>query len=302
MSANLDLHPCCSVLLGLVMSLVLSACQPWSIPAPQTQPAGDADGPPLTPHGDLSRLPDPVPRAEEKSSRGNPVTYEVFGKRYRVMESAHGYAEDGNASWYGRKFHGRTTSSGEPFDMFTLTAAHRSLPIPTYVRVTRRDTGAQVIVRVNDRGPFHSNRIIDLSYAAAVKLGFHEQGTAPVRVEVIKGSEPITPQTAAQPKPLSTSAAVVANPGVRPAELVYLQAGAFGSLQAADRLAKDLSSTLAGFSLGPNEGPDTQAYVVQLSADALYRVRIGPVAGQAAAERLRNRLVDANFAPPVILP
>lgn len=277
--------------------LTLSACQPWSIPAPASQPAGDADGPPLTPHGDLSQLPDPVPRAEAKSSRGNPVTYEVFGKRYRVMETAQGYAEDGNASWYGRKFHGRTTSSGEPFDMFTLTAAHRSLPIPTYVRVTRRDTGAQVIVRVNDRGPFHSNRIIDLSYAAAVKLGFHEQGTAPVRVEVIKGSEPIAPQTVAQPA-APAKAAVIANTRSQRAELVYLQAGAFGSLQAADQLAKDLSSALAGYRLGP----DTQAYVVQMGADALYRVRIGPVVGQAAAERLKGRLVDANFAPPVILP
>lgn len=298
MSAKHILHRHLGAALGLTLALMLGACQPWSIPAPSSQPAGDADGPPLTPHGDLSQLPDPVPRAEAKSSRGNPVTYEVFGKRYRVMESAQGYAEDGNASWYGRKFHGRTTSSGEPFDMFTLTAAHRSLPIPTYVRVTRRDTGAQVIVRVNDRGPFHSNRIIDLSYAAAVKLGFHEQGTAPVRVEVIKGSEPITPQTAAQPTAAPANAAVIANATPRPAELVYLQAGAFGSLQAADQLAKDLSSALAGYSSSPN----TQAYVVQMGADALYRVRIGPVAGQAAAERLKGHLVDANFAPPVILP
>lgn len=298
MSAKRLLRRSLAAGLGLALILGLAGCQPWSVSAPPAQPAGDADGPPLTPHGDLSRLPDPVPRAEAKSSRGNPVTYEVFGKRYRVMESAHGYAEDGNASWYGRKFHGRTTSSGEPFDMFTLTAAHRSLPIPTYVRVTRRDTGAQVIVRVNDRGPFHSNRIIDLSYAAAVKLGFHEQGTAPVRVEVIKGSEPIAPQTAAQPTATPSNTAVIANTTLRPAAPIYLQAGAFGSLQAADRLAKDLSSALAGYSLGP----DTQAYVVQIGADALYRVRIGPVAGQAAAERLKGRLVDANFAPPVILP
>ena len=106
------------------------------------------------------------------------------------MTSAQGYAEDGNASWYGRKFHGRLTSSGEPFDMFQLTAAHRSLPIPTFVRVTRRDTGKAVVVRVNDRGPFHDNRIIDLSYAAALKLGYADRGTARVQLESIVASGP----------------------------------------------------------------------------------------------------------------
>lgn len=277
--------------LMLLLVASLGACQGWYVPNPPSQPKSDADGPPLTPHGDLTRLPDPIPKAEAKSSRGNPATYEVFGKRYRVMESAQGYAEAGNASWYGRKFHGRTTSSGEPFDMFQLTAAHRSLPIPTYVRVTRRDTGAQVIVRVNDRGPFHVDRIIDLSYAAAVKLGFHEQGTAPVKVEVIEGAEPYTASTA-------STASAPATPPAQRAELVYLQAGAFGSLQAADRLAIDLSSALARSNLDPK----TQAYVVQMPADTLYRVRIGPVSGQGEAERIRGLLVDANFAPPVILP
>ncbi|MFX3658116.1 MAG: septal ring lytic transglycosylase RlpA family protein [bacterium] len=142
-----------------VSLLLLAGCQqtgtlpetssPRTLPEPQ-------DGPPLSIPPGLANLPDPVPRQEPKSARGNPPTYTVFGKTYRVMDSASGYYASGMASWYGRKFHGRLTSSGEPYDMFELTAAHRSLPIPTYVRVTNLDNRKTTIVRVNDRGPFHT--------------------------------------------------------------------------------------------------------------------------------------------------
>ena len=197
-------------LLLLVLGLVLAGCGSPTLRLPER-----SDGPPVGRHGDLARLPDPIPRKEPKSRSGNARSYKVLGRTYYVMDSAAGYRATGTASWYGRKFHGRQTSSGERFDMFKLTAAHRSLPIPTYVKVTNLGNGRSAIVRVNDRGPFHGDRILDLSYAA-VKLGFAEQGTARVRIE-------------------STEAAPD----------YYLQAGAFRQLDAADEL-KDALGKLTG--------------------------------------------------------
>jgi len=157
-------------------------------PLPKVARGGDNDGPPSAdeiPDG-LENTPDPIPVDEPKSASGNSSTYEVYGKTYKVMDSAVGYRERGRASWYGRKFHGRKTSSGEPYNMFALTAAHRSIPIPSYVRVTNLVNNRSCIVRVNDRGPFHSDRIIDLSYAAAVKLGMLSEGEIPVQIEAIE--------------------------------------------------------------------------------------------------------------------
>jgi len=241
------------------VALLLAGC----LAAPSRGPVfrEPADGPPLREPPGLASLPDPIPRQEPRSARGNPATYTVFGRTYRVMDSAAGYYATGLASWYGRKFHGRLTSSGEPFDMFELTAAHRSLPIPTYVRVINLDNGRHTIVRVNDRGPFHDDRIIDLSYAAAVKLGFHDHGTARVRVEVLEQA----------PK-------------------FVLQAGAFQDLGAADRLKRSLMQ-LTG----------EPAYVVKVADDALYRVRLGPVEGRPAAQRLQAMIIEARYADPLIL-
>jgi rare lipoprotein A len=135
-----------------------------------------------------SAYPDVQPRAEPASRRGNMDEYEQSGRRYRVLDSSHGYDERGIASWYGRDFHGRTTSSGEPYDMHALSAAHRTLPLPSWVRVTNLSNGRSVVLRVNDRGPFADpgRRIIDVSYAAAVRLGMVEAGTASVRVQAIE--------------------------------------------------------------------------------------------------------------------
>ena len=123
---------------------------------------------------------EPIPRVEPPSRSGNPDTYVVSGRRYRVKETSEGYREQGVASWYGWDFHGRKTSSGPLYNMFDLTAAHKSLPIPTYVRVTNLENGRNVVVKVNDRGPFVGRRLIDLSYAAADRLGMLSQGTAQV--------------------------------------------------------------------------------------------------------------------------
>ena len=184
------------------------------------------------------------------------------GKTYRVMRSAEGYVATGNASWYGRKFHGRLTSSGEPFDMYQLSAAHRSLPIPTFARVTNLDNGRATIVRINDRGPFHDERIIDVSYAAAVKLGFAARGTARVRVEVLPGPEQF-----------------------------MLQAGAFQDLERADRLKAALES-LTG----------KPTHVVKVSGESFYRVRLGPVKGRQEAERLKTLIRSSDHGEPLILP
>ena len=142
---------------------------------------------------DVSKIKDPVPHYLPKSKRGNHSPYKVFGKTYRVMKSAKGYRKTGVASWYGTKFHGRDTSSGQPYNMYEMTAAHKHLPLPTFVRVTNLENGRKVIVKVNDRGPFHGKRIIDLSYAAAIKLGFAKKGTAKVHVEAITFDAPKVP-------------------------------------------------------------------------------------------------------------
>src|SRR5690554_5870511 len=161
---------------------------------------------------DVSRVPDAVPRLEPPSRGGNRSTYEVWGKTYSVLPEARGYARQGTASWYGEKFHGYATSNGEIYDMYKMTAAHRSLPLPSFVRVTSLDNGRSVIVRVNDRGPFHNDREIDLSYAAAARLDILDSGTGRVKVEAIDVeqwlAENANGQTNQQP------AAVVQRPAV----------------------------------------------------------------------------------------
>jgi rare lipoprotein A len=242
--------------LTALVLLALIGCVATPVRIPERR-----DGPPAHTPAELEHLPDPVPRDEPKSARGNPPTYTVLGKTYRVMDTAAGYQATGLASWYGSKFHGRLTSSGEPFDMFTLTAAHRSLPLPTYLRVTNLQNGRSTIVRVNDRGPFHADRLIDLSYAGAVKLGFANYGTARVRVEVIEDAPDY-----------------------------FLQAGAFRDLSAADALKNALGS-LTG----------APAYVVRVSEDTLFRVRLGPVSGRPEALRLQALIAAANYGRPLIL-
>jgi rare lipoprotein A len=158
---------------------------PPSGPAPDGYP--DVTAVPAAAHD----MPDAVPVAEPRSRYGNPKTYEVMGQRYFVLNSAAGYKEHGRASWYGTKFHGRRTSSGEPYDMYQMTAAHKTLPLPTYVRVTRKSNGRSVVVRVNDRGPFHTGRIVDLSYAAAARLDMLKDGSAEVVVEALDPGAPV---------------------------------------------------------------------------------------------------------------
>jgi len=167
---------------------LLAACSSRPVPPSGPSPDGypDADGIPSGAHA----MPDAVPVDEPRSRYGNPKTYEVMGERYFVLNSAEGYKEQGRASWYGTKFHGKRTSSGESYDMYQMTAAHKTLPLPTYVRVTRKSNGRSVVVKVNDRGPFHTGRIIDLSYAAAARLDLLKEGSAEVEVEALEPGAP----------------------------------------------------------------------------------------------------------------
>lgn len=237
-------------------------------------PAEERDGPPATEEipPDLELLPDMVPEYEPSSRYGNPKTYEVFGKTYTIMPSAEGYRETGLASWYGKKFHGRRTSSGEPYDMFKLTAAHKTLPIPCYARVTNLKNGKSVIVRINDRGPFHAGRIIDLSYAAATKIG-SAGGVAMVEVEAITPGKKLPPPPAPEtitPPP--------------PGNFGFLQVAAFSDPINAVSLREELIAK----GLGPIE-----IRIATLDGLAVHRVLIGPFTTRAELEASRKKLASA---------
>jgi len=216
---------------------------------------------------DVSQIPEPVPRAEPRSRYGNPESYTVLGRTYRVLGSAAGYSERGIASWYGTKFHGRLTSSREPYDMYAFTAAHKSLPLPSFVRVTNLDNGMSLVLRVNDRGPFHPNRIIDLSYAAAIRLGIAARGTGLVEVSAI---DPGHPDAVAIPRPQSDSAIPL-----------YVQAGSFASRDNAQRLRDRLDE--AGFD-------DLFLDRVLMRGELFHRVRIGPLDSIERADALIEQL------------
>lgn len=285
---------------ALALFLLLGGCvSPGSPGAPPVN-----DGPPSHAPADLATLPDPVPRVEPRSKYGNPPSYVVFGKTYYVMERPDGYAEDGLASWYGTKFHGRPTSSGERYDMYKLTAAHRSLPIPMYVRVTNLENHKSAILRVNDRGPFHSDRIMDVSYAAAVKLGFANKGTARVRVEALTGApEPgvlIADRAPPPQQPVTEPVLATAVPMLPPpqrtvpssvaSDAIYLQAGAFRSRAGAERIYADIARIV-----------DAVVEIRRSAVDALYRVRVGPIATMAEANRLQALIARANHPAPLIV-
>ena len=218
-----------------------------------------------------------------RSKYGNPPFYEVFGVRYTILPGSAGYREKGIASWYGKKFHGRRTSSGEPYDMFKMTAAHTTLPIPTNARVTNLENGKSVVVRINDRGPFAKDRIIDLSYAAAVELGMITNGTARVEVaaltESIVSAAPPAQQNiagSAQPSDTMTKA-----PAAQEQAAMYLQVGAFGALANAQKLIDRLAASgiaNARLHITPGESP------------VLYRVRIGPMYSIEDYDRMVQRV------------
>jgi rare lipoprotein A len=243
-------------------------------PTPSAPPAAPTSVP--TP-ADIAAIPDAVPRFEPRSRSGNPPFYDVLGRRYTVLPTPDGYLERGVASWYGPGFHGVSTSMGEPYDMYGMTAAHKTLPIPCYARVTNLSNGRSVVVRINDRGPFVANRLIDLSYTAAAKLEMLRGGTAMVEVRVVTPDDP-------QSQALTRASEA-------PPPTLYVQAGAFAVPANAEGLRLRLQRA----------GLSNVLVLPPLPGHHLYRVRLGPVASVADYDALAARLAtlgvpDARLA------
>lgn len=316
------------VALGVTGAL-LASCS--STPAPSTTPSksttssgpGDyarphKDGPPWW-DVDVSQIPDAVPMPHYGPYKANPYT--VLGKTYFPISDGHRYSATGTASWYGTKFHGQPTANGEKYDLYGMSAAHKTLPLPTYVKVTNLDNGRTVTLRVNDRGPFYSDRIIDLSFAAAKKLGFAETGTARVKVEGIDPQQwwaaqgrPVPammaqPQMAASkpttsiaqpieqytPPPQQHAAATVpleidAKKNASPAASgLFLQVGAFANPDAAQLLKDKLSGVVSA--------PVFISSVVH-NQQTLHRVRLGPIDTPDEAVQLEQSVRLANLGQP----
>ncbi len=264
--------------LALALSLLLAAC--GSAPKLDTQQDGISRQ--LPPPVDIASIPEPTPRLEPLSSYGNPDSYVVFGRRYHTLKDGRGYSERGIASWYGSKFHGRRTSSGEPYDMYAMTAAHKSLPLPSYARITNLRNNRSVIVRVNDRGPFHDNRLIDLSYTAAWKLGIVGEGTGLVEVTAIDPTAPPPAIDPEAPKP---------NP-IRGLPELFLQVGAFGNAGNADRLKQRIEEQL-----------QVKVLIEESTGAAtpVYRVQVGPIASVELADHLTQRLDQLGIRDPHVV-
>ncbi|MGB8855289.1 MAG: septal ring lytic transglycosylase RlpA family protein [Burkholderiales bacterium] len=260
-----------------------------------------ADGPEANPPPNLEATPDPVPQVEPLNKFAN-EPYVALGQTFVPDKSGKQYAASGIASWYGKQFHGRKTASGEIYNMYAMSAAHPTLPIPSYARVTNRKNNKSVIVRVNDRGPFHANRVIDLSYTAALKLGYIQQGSAEVTVESITGKDfatnTVAPQavapsavaavagSAAQPAP---SVAPAASSGNKPG---YLQLGVFSNPTNAQSFREKIMQDLTWLT------EPIEIFIV----DKLYRVRIGPFSDNNLASNISSRVKSSLGIAPVWAP
>lgn len=261
--------PGLAFLLIAVTAIVAGCTAPAPRPQPGPKPAPQS---PKLPSPPPTAIPDVVPRAEPRSAKGNPPFYDVLGKRYFVLPKAEGYVERGVASWYGPGFHEERTSNGEPYDMYAMSAAHKTLPLPSYVQVTNLRNGRSVTLRVNDRGPFKDGRIIDLSYTAAAKLDVLKAGTAFVEVRAL------TPGDVQSDVPPTTA--------------FFVQAGAFSSQANAAKLLADLHAR------GVQKGFVRED---QVNGKPLFRVRVGPLPSVPEFDRVIARLkalgvTDARLA------
>ena len=272
----MSLHPSIAAIVGLPFFLAACSTPPSQSP-PVTQNNADVsvseryhveqDSAPLRPISQ-DEVFDAIPQADPILRFGNVSPYVIDGVTYNVLEDYRDYREQGTASWYGAKFSGHKTSNGELYDLYQPSAAHKTLPIPSYARVTNLDNGKSIVVRVNDRGPFHSDRIIDLSYAAAVKLGYMEQGTAQVEVEVM---EVVGVEDRRDP--------LYGN-------YRYLQLGAFGREASAQTLVEALKPLLTA---------EVFVSVVESDGTLLYRVRVGPVDDKSHLLAVQQQLQDSGY-------
>jgi len=274
----------------ILFSLLLGACGSTSVkperPASPTTPTSKPDtgggyylddGPGEISQAELERIPDAVPRAEPLRA-ANSRPYTALGRQYVPMSEYRPYKQRGIASWYGKRYHGNQTASGERYDMYAMTAAHTTLPIPSYVRVTNPDNGRSVVLRVNDRGPFLHDRLIDVSYAAAHKLGIVGKGSGVVDVEWID-TRPETMARAAPPQssaPNNTTASISG---------VYVQVGAFKSRENADRLRESLQERNLAITADGRNVPIQNWY-----NEDTYRVRLGPYQNRSEADLAASRI------------
>ena len=307
------LSPRCFALVAAAAALAACTSAPKKEPAPApaaarapaSAPAGSSryykdDGPGDSVPANLDAIPDAVPRVEPLHRAAN-RPYTVFGREYTPATTLRQYRERGIASWYGRKFHGEKTSIGDTYDMYAMTAAHPTLPLPSYARVTSVATGKSVVVRVNDRGPFLHERVIDLSFAAAAKLGIAQKGSGEVEVEAILPAG--APTLAGAPLPTVASAPIVAAPaGTPPAEGTsavpvasaeggfVVQLGAFANYANAQNFVEHLANQIAPVGVEPK--------VRQVNG--LFRVFVGPYPARDDAKRMADRLRDALGLPSTI--
>lgn len=253
----------------------------------------NADSVPDGPPPDISKLIEPVPKVEPRALYGNKSPYSVLGQTYTVLPNANGYAERGIASFYGNKFHGYKTSSLEEYDMYQFSAAHKTLPLPSYARVTNLENGKSVVVRINDRGPFHDNRLIDLSYAAAVKIGVYPKGTGLVEVRAITPGEPLQdlPPPPSPPPPIASASSSGGNAAATPRPGIYLQVGAFSDNANAERVARQLRSA--------NFAP-VQVVDAQINGRSVRRVRVGPIADVDSADEVTAKIQDMGLPRPQV--
>jgi len=316
----------------LAVALIIGGCgvapkrieRDAGIAAPKPAPAASAprgsrgggyyqdDGPGDNPPANLDQIKDAEPRLEPLNRAAN-NPYTVFGQQYVPYKALTPYRQRGTGSWYGRKFHGQRTSSGEPYDMYAMTAAHATLPIPSYARVTNLTNGRSVIVRINDRGPFHSGRLIDLSYAAAYKLGYAEAGSASVEIESVTREDmpmiaavpqssaeqpvaettPIAPVILASASPLQPERAGLALPIPVDAEAggIYLQLGAFSGRDNAENFRIHVYQQLAWL----NDA------IQIFSRDGMFRLHLGPYRNRSEANAVAEKIrAELDFKPLVV--
>ena len=268
------------LLLLMAGVLMLAGCASNGIIAPPIEPSDSAPRAQVN----IDSVPDAVPQPEPYSKYGNPYSYEVNGKTYTTLKNSKGYVERGIASWYGTKFHGRRTSSGDPYNLYDMTAAHKTLPLPTYAQITNLDNGRSIVVKINDRGPFHDDRIIDLSYVAAMKLDIVKNGTGRVELRAIDPYAPTAHLVQAETTVTAPEPATVATPPASSQNL-FLQVGAFSSFSNAESLRNRLSNIAASpIVISKSDQPQP-----------LYRVRIGPLSSDQEAQQLAQRLMQMGI-------
>ena len=251
-------------ILVFLIVITLFACTTQTGPTPEPI----TDGAPQHIPVNIAQIPDAIPRYEPRSPSVNPESYQVLGKRYHVLADSKNYIKRGIASWYGNKFHGKKTANGETYDMFAMTAAHKTLPIPSYTRVTNLQNQRSVVVRINDRGPFHNNRIIDLSYTAAVKLGIQQTGTGFVEVRSLEPGQ----------AKMDSSANV--------AQTIYLQVGAFNNQINALELKNKINAV---------QQTNTRILSSPYQGNLVYKLQLGPIRSVDEADQMNQQLAKIGI-------